>query len=170
MSDFHLAPGPKRVLGPEVNPWWWSPSNVSAVFGPDDFRKRLKDIGHELEVTWSPIAERWLIFCRAPRVNHKICQGWRLLFINQEADGSFLPLDERVFARIYAASTYSHGSAVKYFDRVVEEMRRDKEAREAKDSADQIDMAMPWFDHAQIQVSGFGKSSGSKFSTYHSGI
>src|SRR6185436_18617380 len=82
-----------KIPGPEIIPWFWSPSNVSAIFAPEEFRKRLKaEMGDELDITWTPIDERWLVFARAPRVQHKLCQGWRLLFVHQGPDGEYLPL------------------------------------------------------------------------------
>lgn len=169
LRPFRQAVSKPKKIGPEVNPWFWNPNNPTVVFGPDDFRKRLKrEMGSELEVTWTPIQERWLVWARTPRIQNPICQGWRLLFIHQGPSGEHLQLDERVFARLYHASAMKHGSAKQYFDRLVAEMERDKAKRAEKYRQDTIDAAMPSFDHAQIQVSGFGKSSGSKFSTYHS--
>ena len=124
-------------------------------------------MGEELEVTWNPINQRWQVWARSPRLIHRICQGWRLLFIHSGPAGEHLPLDERVFARLYHASADKHGSAKAYFDRICREYERDREKQAKRDLDDQIDMSMPFFEHSQIKVSGFGKSSGSKFSTYH---
>lgn len=124
---------------------------------------RLKELGEELSCTWNPITERWYLWSKA-NINHKLCQGWRLLFVNQEPDGSYLPLDERVFARLVAASVLTHGSAKAYFERIKSEMERDKAKREAQARQDQIDIAMPFWEHSQIKNIG----KGSKFSTYHS--
>jgi hypothetical protein len=125
-------------------------------------------MGEELEVTWNPINQRWQVWSRAPHINQPVCQGWRLLFIHNGPQGEYLPLDARVHARLWASSAMAHGNGKNYFDRIVSEMERDKAKREAKSVQDTIDLAMPSFEHAQIKVSGFGKSSGSKFSTYHS--
>jgi hypothetical protein len=46
-------------------------------------------------------------------------------------------------------------------------MDREKELADKRYQQDLIDSAMPSWEHSQIQVSGFGKSNGSKFSTYH---
>lgn len=156
----------KPIPGPETNPWWWNPNRVGVKLAPADFRKKLKDLGEELEATWNPLTERWYLWAKAPKINHKICQGWRLLFVNSEPDGSYLPLDERVFARLYKASALSGENALQYFDRVVREMQRDKEKAEAETTAETVDIAMESFKHGQIQVSGAGHSNGSKFSTY----
>lgn len=158
---------PKR-LGPEFNPWYWHPFRPDAQLAPDSFMKRFKaEMGQELEITWNPINQRWQVWSRAPRMQNPICQGWRLLFIHNGPSGEYLPLDERIYARLYSCSVQAHGSAKAYFDRICNEMERDRERQTQKDLADQIDMSMPYFEHSQIKVSGFGKSSGSKFSTYH---
>ena len=159
---------PRAIPGPETLHWYWNPSRFGVELAPEWFRRKLKEIGEELEVTWSPVHERWLVFSRAPRVQHKICSGWRLLFVNQEPSGEYLPLDERVFARLVAASVITHGSAKAYFDRIKAEFERDNERKDRKHTQDTIDLAMPSWEHSQIKVSGFGPSSGSKFSRYHS--
>lgn len=167
-ADFGITPAKIQRVGPEANPWWWNPNNVSAIFAPQWFRTQLAYVGEELEVTWNPILERWAVFIRAPKVQHPICRGWKLLFIHQTGDKGYLPLDERMFARLYAASAMEHGNAKQYLARVVSEIERDRELQLKRDQQDQIDMSMPFFDHSQISVAMHGKSNGSKFSTYHS--
>lgn len=155
-------------LGPEHNPWFWNPGRQSIKLAPESFREKIKAISDQLEVTWNPIIERWQVWDRSYRIDHPLCQTWRLLFIHKDVDGSYLPLDERLFARLYVASADVNGNAVKYFNRVVEEMERDKAKREASELQDSIDRAMDVYDHSQIKVAMHGESSGSKFSTYHS--
>jgi hypothetical protein len=155
-------------IGPEFNPWFWNPNRIGADRAPSYFLHRLwNEMGTELRVTWNPINERWQVWTLAPTVNHPICQGWKLLFIHNGPSGEYLPLDERVFARLYASSARVHGSGKEYFNRIVSEMERDKERREANYRQDTIDLAMPSWEHSQIKV-GYGPSNGSKFSTYHS--
>lgn len=150
-------------LGPEHNPWFWNPMRGSIRSAPEWFNKKLHDISEYLAVTWNPITEHWQVWDRCPRVNHPICVGWKLLFIHRDTDGSYLPLDERLFARLFAASADQHGSAKKYFARVVDEMERDAEKAKKASQADVIDQAMESFDYSQIKNIG----KGSKFATYH---
>lgn len=157
-----------EVLGPEHNIWFWNPNLIGVRFADVDVMAKLRQIGDDLSITWNPITERWQVWAVAPTLQHKICHGWRLLFVHHDADGSYLPLDERVFARIYAIDGKRQGNAKQYFERIVAEMARDKEKRERQWSQDTIDAAMPSFDHGQISVSMRGHSNGSKFSTYHS--
>lgn len=151
-------------LGPEHNPWYWNPSRGSVKTAPDSFKDRLEAISDSLRLTWNPITERWQLWDRCPRINHPLCVGWRLLFIHKGLDGEYLPLDERLFARLYYASSDAHGSAKEYFLRVATELERDREKREKASRQDSIDSSMEIFDYSQIKNIG----KGNKFSTYHS--
>ena len=154
-----------KPLGPEANAWYWNPNRVGASSAPQWFTDRLHEIDKELEVTWSPVHERWLVWAKSPRLIHPVCQGWRLLFIHHDVDHSYLPLSELIFAKIYEASVYTQGSAKAYFNRIVDEMERDDAKREAKLSQEAIDRAMPQFEYSKIKV-GYGANNGSKFSTF----
>jgi hypothetical protein len=135
---------------------------------PDYFRDSFKsEMGDELEITWNPIDERWQVWMRSPKFVHPLCQGWKLLFIHNGPDGEYLPLDERLKARLYSASAAKHGDAKKYFDRIESEYWRDKDKKDKRLTQEAIDQAMPFWDHSQIKVAMRGKSNGSKFSTYH---
>lgn len=155
---------PGKALGPEYNPWFWNPANVygSPRVAPSDFTKRLREIGEELAVTWNPITSRWQVWARADRVQHKICRGWKLLFVHQDENRQFLPLDERLFARLYSASAMEHGSAKQYFNRVVSQMAADEAARERASVDDSTERGWDLMKYKQIKNIG----SGSKFVNY----
>lgn len=157
----------RTLMGPENNLWFHSPSRFGADFGPSAFREKLHEIDENLEVVWNFTAQRWALWAKSPRFQNRYSQGWQLLFVHNRADGGFAPLDETVFARIYTIDMRREGSAAKYFDRIMSEVERDKERAKAQTTKDNVDIAMGSFDHAKIQVSGYGKSNGSKFSTYH---
>lgn len=158
-----------KGLPPEANVWYWNPNRIGIRLAPAWFRKRLhEEFDPDLEVTWAVIHQRWLLWVRHPKINQSVCQGWRLLFVHQSADHQYLPLDERVFARLVNASVDRHGSAKRYVERIVSEFERDRELTEKRQAQEAIDFAMPYWEHSQISVSGYGKSNGSKFSTYHS--
>lgn len=164
MSDFALPIAKGEKVGPEVNPWWWNPSRFAANRAPEEFMGRLKaQMGDELEITWNPIIERWQIWSRFPKMNHPLCQGWRLLFIHNDRFGNYMPLDERVYARLWSASADQHGSGKAYFERIKREYERDEELKNKRLTQEAIDQAMPYFEHSQIKNIGLG----SKFSTYH---
>jgi hypothetical protein len=103
----------------------------------------------------------------APTITFKLCPGWRLLFVHRGPDGEYLPLDDRLFARLYHASAAKWGSGRQYFDRIASEAARDREKAEKQARQDSLDAAMPAFEEAQIKVSMFGPSNGSKFADYH---
>jgi hypothetical protein len=166
-QQFRQAVAKPKALPPEYNPWFWNPARFGVRFADEAFRSKLKALGDELDACWNPITERWQIFAKAPKIQHKICTGWRLLHVVRDASGAYMPLDERTLARLYQASVFSAGTGKQYFDRIVSEMERDKERRDKQYQADLIDEAMPSWHHSQISVSGYGKSNGSKFSTYH---
>lgn len=155
-------------LGPEHNPWWWNPANVYTRRAPTSFMDRLKEeLGEELEVTWNPVIERWQAWVRADKVNTPVCRGWRLLFIHNGPDGGYLPLDERIKARLWSCSADQHGSGREYFAKIEREYHRDQAKKEERLRQEAIDQAMPFFEHSKIKVAMRGKSSGDKFSTYH---
>jgi len=151
---------------PAVNVWFWNPQRYGIDHGPEWFTKRLHNIDPELEVTWSPMHERWLVWAKSPKLVHPVCQGWRLLFVHHDRDHNYLPLSELVFARIFEASVFAQGSAKAYFDRIIDEQERDDVRKETRLSTEAIDRAMPQFDYSKIKVSGYGPSNGSKFSTF----
>jgi hypothetical protein len=104
---------------------------------------------------------------KAPHAVNPFCPGWKLLFVVKNDDGSYRPLDERVLGRLYSCSMRQWGTAKHYFDTVARIEEEEKAAREKRDWNNTLAQAMESFDHSQIKV-GYGPSSGSKFSTYHS--
>lgn len=157
----------QKGLGPEHLAWYWHPFRASVKFAPASFRARLQqEMGDELDVTWNPMIERWQVWMRAPAMKNPICWGWKLLFIHNGPSGEYLPLDERIFARLYSASAAKWGSGKRYMDAILREMERADAQREQRLTQEAIDQAMPYYDYSQIKVSGCGKSRGDKFATY----
>lgn len=153
---------PKKV-SPEETWWFWYPDRVGIKKAPEWFDKDLKAIDNTLEVTWSPVHERWLVWARSNSIN-KLSPGWRLLFPVQYPDKSYMPLDERIFARLYSADGMQWGSAKHYFEHFMAEFERDKAKRE-KDREDNVRYAAgEYYGHIVPSVSGYGPSNGSKFS------
>jgi hypothetical protein len=172
MSDFRVALGKPKVPGPETSPWYWNPNRVGATEAPAWFREKLKEVDPDgyIDVRWNPVDERWGVFYKKPNFNHKLSSGWMLLFPVKYPDGSYMPLDERVLARLYSASARAWGNGKQYFAAIEREFQRAEEKKDQRLREEAIDRAMPHFEHAQISVSAYGPSSGSKFSTYHSGL
>lgn len=165
--QFSVPLAKREKLGPEAMPQWWHPGRVDAQGPPESFAEQLAAFDPDLRVTWNPLIERWQVWTRAPRVTYHLCPGWRLLFVHRGPSGEYLPLDERVFARLYHASADKWGSGKRYFARLLEEQERDREKAEASARQDTLDRGIDVWKHGQIQVAMRGKSSGSKFSDYH---
>jgi hypothetical protein len=145
--------------------WFWHPNRIGVTLGPDRFRKQLQAIDANLEVTWDRYQETWLIWTRNYKIKTPLCAGWMLLFPVCGEGHSYMPLDERVFARLYHASADRWGNGRYYFDAIAREQERDK----AKAKADSMDetryKAGEYFEYMQIK--NYGK--GSKFVNHFSG-
>jgi hypothetical protein len=156
---------PEKV-GPEEMPHFWSPTLAGVRTAPEWFKEELERFDPTIKVTWNPIIERWQVWMPAPTITFKFCRGWRLLFIHQGPDGGYLPLDDRLFARLYHASAAKWGSGKQYFDRLAAEFERDRAKAEAAARQVSLDRGIDFWKTTQISVSGCGKSTGSKFSEY----
>jgi hypothetical protein len=168
--DFAVQPTKGSTRSIEHIPAFWNPNRQSIRFADDSFMTKVKEFDEgkdDLRITWNPINERWQVFYRNVKLVHPICSGWTLLFIHSDHNGGFLPLDERVFARLWSCSARKNGPGKAYFERIEHEMERDKEKFDKQWSADTMDAALPSYDHAQIQISMRGKSNGSKFADFH---
>ena len=157
--------------GPETHSWYFHPSRVDVRFAPQSFMRLVKEleITPEIQITWNPIREFYQVWQRNPKLQHPICQGWKLLFNVAEGD-KYCPLDERVMWKLYDRSIQLNpangGSLKRYFDRVEAQMKADEVAVAKARDNDRRDRTDPWFEFGKIKVSGCGASNGSKFSTY----
>lgn len=155
-----IARGPVR--GPEWNLWYWHPNRAGVRSGPAWFMRKLEEVDPDLTLTWSPLAQEWILWARTPRVVTRYGNGWNLLFTIDPT-----MLDERQFARLYSCSMKRWGSAKRYFDHIEAQAIREREAAERQSRSSAIDQATEVWEHSQIRV-GYGANNGSKFSTYHS--
>ena len=80
---------------------FWHPQRFGVMFGPDRFRKKLKGIHADLDVTWHPIQHRWLVWYRRPRIMNKLCPGWLMVFVVEDSEQRYVPLDDRALAAVY---------------------------------------------------------------------
>lgn len=153
------------IPSPEVSFWYWNPNRVGAGRAPEWFEKKLREFDPELEVTWSPYHERWLVWLRSPRLHSKLCSGWSLLFPVKYPDGSYMPLDERIFHRLYHASAHRWGRGKDYFLAVEREWERDREREQKSRDSNVQHAAGEYYDYMQIKNIG----SGSKFANHFAG-
>lgn len=156
-------------LGPETSWSFFHPNRVGAKPAPAAFAAEVRAIDPNLAVAWHPIHERWCVWVKNPRITHWICAGWQLLFPVKYPDGSYMPLDARTLAEIVNRSPRKWGNGLRYFERVYSEIQREKRAAKQHHSDIVGQNARDRWDFAQIKVSMAGPSSGSKFTTHHSG-
>lgn len=161
-QPFTMPVARPRPVGPEASDWFWNPNRVGVRGAPDYFAAQLQAFDPELAITWNPLTERWLVWVRKPKLVSKLCRGWLLLFPVRYEDGSYQPLDDRIFARLYAISGQRWGSGAAYFRRIEQEIERDRQQAEdsRRDSVGYL--AREYFPHTQPWV-GYGLSNGSKF-------
>lgn len=161
VNPFRMPISKPTRLGREHMPHFWNPTRAGVRQGPEWFQALLREIDPDLRVTWNPIRERWYVWVKAPRITNPISQGWMLLFPVQYADGSYAPLDERTIAKIHEVTLGRYGGAVKYFNRVADEMDRERE-QAIEDRKDAIGRSARDYYRHIIPSVGYGKSNGSK--------
>jgi hypothetical protein len=154
-----------RPLGPEVSWSFFHPGRVDARYAPASFRSQVKAIDPNLDVVWHAIHERWTVWVRNARIRHRMCPGWQLLFPVKYSSGAYMPLDERTLAEIVNRSPRKWGNGRQYFERVIDELTRDRR-RKTQAGQDFVGaIARDRFDSFQIKNIGHG----SKFANHHSG-
>ncbi len=165
---------PELVVQPERNeamdlaclPNFWHPQRFGVQYAPDDFRQQLRRIDPDLDCTWTPVDHRWLIWQRDPTIQSPICAGWSLKIVWQGHNNRFLPLDERVFANLFARQLWRYPGAGKgYFQRIMNEMERDKAIAVKDSKADASARRRELFRSRQITNIG----QGNKFALHHDG-
>jgi len=163
-AEFTVPIAPSQQFEPAQSTYYWYPGRFGVKKAPASFLARLHELHPDLDCTWHPVLERWLIWYRKPKARYKYCPGWILLLIVQNSAEEYIPLDERVLAAVYAQSAMRWGSGRRYFDRVEAEHQRAQEQRK-KTHDDDRDWRMGdlWQYH---QIKNIG--NGSKFTTYHS--
>jgi len=144
---------------------FWHPNRFGVRFAPTDFRDRLQRMHPDLDVTWHPLKERWLVWYRRPRIE----QGWLLLFVAEDSQHRYVPLDERILAACYEQSGFKWGSGKAYWARIEGEAERDQAYRDAAREQNLDDAGSDHWNHTKIQISMCGHSSGSKFVNHHAG-
>ena len=148
---------------------FWHPNRFGVRFAPSEFRAELRQMHPDLDVTWHPTRERWLVWYKRPRIQHHLCPGWLLLFVVENSGGAYVPLDARTFAAIHEQSGFKWGSGREYWARVEQEAQRERDDRDEDREQLLDDVGSERWDHTKIQVSMRGPSNGSKFVQHHAG-
>lgn len=84
---------------------------------PEGFRKRLKDFDNKLEVAFNCQTERWELY--------RISRGkvhWVMAI--EEEDGSYRPLDERVFKKLYEIDVIARYGSVANYEKYMDEKQK----------------------------------------------
>lgn len=151
----HKGPPPPQ----EVLPWHWHPDRLGITYAPAAFRAQLHEIDTDLEAVYSPVHERWLIWCRNVKMRNHICPGWQLIFLWEDSNKDYLPLTELVFNNLYVASRQKWGRASKYYDdirkRAAEAQQSQENSYQDERQARQREMAASW----KISSAGQGNRS-----------
>lgn len=174
---FNVAPAQAKALPMEALDQYWYPERPGVELPPAEFQARLAEISPLLQACLPPanaplaLERAWLVWMKQPRVTHRLCPGWWLLFDwrHHFNDGrkpkAIETLDNRVLANLYMMMPRRFGGAVKYFDHCVAEMQREKQYKEQKNTEDSHDRQNDF--HASTKISTAG--SGSKFARHHDG-
>lgn len=141
----HKGPPPP----PDVLPWYWHPNREGVKKAPADFSARLHEIDPDLEVVFSPVHERWIIWCKNSRIQHWLCRGWQLIMLwENPVTHEYMPLSNLVFGNLYYISREKWGNGKRYYDRTVAEAKARKDAKEKtyqdERQARQSEMAGSW--------------------------
>ena len=164
-DTFRVTPATPKAPPIEASLQFWHPQRFGVKFAPNPFRRQLQAMHPDLDVTWHPIRERWLVWYRRPRMR----TGWMLLFVAEDSQHRYVPLDERIYAAIYEQSGMKWGNGKQYWARIEDEAQREHDKRDADREAAVEDVGADQWDHTKIQVSMRGPSSGSKFVNHHAG-
>lgn len=178
----------QQALDPGALYHYWYPRREGVEACPPEFAAKLLEVGgmHPdgtpnlacvRPPAGAPIRCRcWLVFYHKPEVTHHLSPGWLLVTAwhnGAEPTPQPLPLDNRLLANLTLQSLKGgrdvfgrdFDNARQYFDRVVSQMRHDKEQYEKGRQAHQDDRAKDYWDATKIKNIGHG----SKFALHHDG-
>lgn len=167
-----VAGGPTGKLPPAGLDHYWHPERDGVEHPPEDFVRGLKEISPDLAVCRPPAGapltrERaWLVWFRKAAVKHHLCPGWSFMFDWRSPKGKALPLDPRVYANIWMMSRRQFGNAIKYFEHITEDLKRQKAAKEKTHRNDRRDHQHDMRDFYKIKNIG----AGNKFALHHDSI
>ena len=153
---------------------FWHPDRSGSERAPEDFARQLTELDKDLACcrppARAPLANgkppAYIVWYRRPRVTHNLCPGWLLLFVWRDGNKAPMPLDERVFATLYAASARQFGSGKAYFERAIEQKMADAKASREREYENHISSKRREFIQS-TRISTAGK--GNKFARHHDG-
>ena len=143
----------------------WNPNNPMAFQRrPDEaYLEELHKIDPNLEITWNAMLELWQVWVVDITIGTTdataYTKGWRLLFTLREAGTrEYAPLDNRLFALLYAHDMGRFGGASGYYD----ELKRRAAEQEAALDRDKYHLSQETsralWDYATPSVGYTGKA------------
>lgn len=153
---------------------FWHPDRPGSEPAPADFLRLLTETEKDLYCCRPPAraplangkSPAWIVWYRRPRITHHLCPGWLLLFVWRDNQGTPMPLDERVFATLYAASARQFGNGKAYFERAIEQKMADAKASREREYENHISSKRREFIQS-TRISTAGR--GNKFARHHDG-
>lgn len=150
---------------------YWNPDREGVEHAPKDFLRQLALVHADLACVRAPMNvpapcdSRWMVWVKKPEVRYWLCPGWNLLFLWPPKEYAPIPLDNRIFANLAIIDSRKYGTALQYFDTIVEDLKQTK-ARQAKSANEyREDRKRDYWDATKIKNIGHG----SKFALHHDG-
>lgn len=170
---FRMKPNLGPVAPQASMQHYWHPNRAGVEHAPESFQRQLHEMHPDLHCCRPPVnapvadGSAWLFWYRRPRVTHRLCPGWLLLFAwRNSATNQPEPLDARCFAVLYGSSAMKFGSGAEYFKRAVEEKMADaKKSRDRAFQSHRRAKQRELTDSHRITSAG----TGSKFARHHDG-
>lgn len=164
MGQFRIPLRNPEAVSPEYLFQYFHPQFAGIREVPEPWRTRVREIDPRLRVVWHPVRERWVVWFQEPTAANPYSRGWKLVLPWENPyDGSYLPLDERLLATIWARSSRKT-PGMQYWERIQSEVIRDRMKKEQERQQLSRDIAGDYFDYRQIKNIGLGN----KFAESHS--
>lgn len=147
--------------------WWFHPDRPETHSRKPDpiFLRKLEEDFPGIAINWHPIKQRWQVWARSNAVQTPYCRGWKLLFFLEDANGGYVPLDDRTLVTIWLRSGKKHGDGLKYYDRLVAEELHQRKMKDKAMDQERDDKSSDYWGYTQIKNIG----KGSKFVNHHAG-
>jgi hypothetical protein len=171
IRPFGVEPKREKPLDQAAMKHYWNPDRYGVEQAPAHVRKEIAKIHPDLRVV-KPAAgapmdvKPWIVWFRNPDVKHPLCPGWSLVFVWEFFDTKEpKPLDNRLYANIYAVDGRRFGNALKYFNGCVDSVLHER--KKAKAQSQELTQKMSADVEEYRKIKNIGK--GNKFALHHDG-
>lgn len=151
--------------------YYWHPDREGVETAPQWFQDELAAISTDVKVVRPPeraplyFPRAWLVWYRKPDMKFPLSPGWLMLVDWRNQHGQPMQLDARVFSYLYSISARKFGNGEKYWRHCVEEMKREKAAKEKTYTNERRDRQNDYRNFTKIKNVG----TGSKFARHGDG-